>query len=273
MIKGMTGFGSASFSSGKIKGALEIKTVNHRYLDIVFYLPPGFASAEDKIRQAIGKAIDRGRITVSVKITERPHVALSFNKDVVDEYLKYAKILQKEYKVVNDLSLSDLIRLPGVVEAREMVVDSEGLWPAIEKGLQRALNSLLQMRTREGRSLSADISGLLRRMQLQLTAIRKRAEIDLKEKKKLLSNEEFSSYQKSNDISEEIIRSSHYIDEVKLLLKAGVGIGKKLDFVAQEMQRETNTIGSKLQDKIVANAVIALKSKIEKLREQAQNIE
>lgn len=273
MIKGMTGFGSASFSSGNIKGALEIKTVNHRYLDIVFYLPPGFAATEDKIRQLISKVVDRGRITVSVKIIDRPHVALTFNKFVVEEYLKYAKILQKSYDLKNDLALSDLIRLPGVVETREVVLDSEGLWPAIEKSLQRALNSLLQMRKREGRSLSADIAGLLRRMQKQSANIRVRSELDLKEKKKTLSNEEFSSYQKSNDISEEIIRLAHYIDEVKLLLKAGAGIGKKLDFVAQEMQRETNTIGSKLQDKVVANAVIALKSKIEKLREQAQNIE
>src|SRR3989338_4923917 len=136
MINGMTGFGSAFFAAGNLKGAFEIKTVNHRYFDIVFYLPPGFAAAEDKIRQLVGKVIDRGRITVSVKITEKPHISLIFNKDVVGEYLRYAKTLQKEYRLTNNLTVAELIRLPGVVEAREAVLDSEGLWPALEKSIQ-----------------------------------------------------------------------------------------------------------------------------------------
>jgi len=273
MIKGMTGFGSSFFSSGNLKGSLEIKTVNHRYFDIVFYLPPGFAATEDKIRQFVGKEVERGRITVSVKITEKPQISLAFHKNVVSEYLKYAKVLQKEYNLPNDLTLSDLMRLPGVVDARESVFNSDELWPMLEKSLRQALNSLVHMRKREGKSLYRDIAGLLTRMLRQLTIIRSRAEAVLKEKKKALPNEEFSSYQKSNDINEEISRLAHYIDEVKILLKSDITVGKKMDFVAQEMQRETNTIGSKLQDKVVTNAVIALKSKIEKLREQAQNIE
>ena len=273
MIKGMTGFGSSSFSSGNLKGVLEIKTVNHRYFDIVFYLPPGFAATEDKVRQCVGKEVERGRITVTIKIMEKPQVSLVFNKNVVQEYLKYAKVLQKEYNLPNDLALSDLMRLPGVVDARESVLDSDKLWPVVEKSLRQALSSLLHMRRREGKSLYRDIWGLLGRMIKQSTIIRRRAEAVLKEKKKALPNEEFSSYQKSNDINEEMTRLAHYIDEVKLLLKAEVSIGKKMDFVAQEMQRETNTVGSKLQDKIVVNAVIALKSKIEKIREQSQNIE
>jgi uncharacterized protein (TIGR00255 family) len=273
MIKGMTGFGSSSFSSGNLKGALEIKTVNHRYFDIVFYLPPGFAAAEDKIRQVISKQVERGRITVSVKITERPQVSLVFNKNVVHEYLKYAKVLQKEYNLPNDLALSDLMRMPGVVDAKEAILDSEHLWPVLDRSLGQALDSLVHMRKREGKSLYRDIAGLLSRMLQQITIIRRRAESVLKEKKKALPSEEFSAFQKSNDINEELARLAHYVDEFKLLLRAEVSVGKNMDFVAQEMQRETNTVGSKLQDKIVANAVIALKSKIEKLREQAQNIE
>ena len=273
MIKGMTGFGSSFFSAENLKGALEIKTVNHRYFDLVFYLPPGFAATEDKIRQLVAKNIERGRITVTVKITEKPHISLNFNKNIVREYLKYAKVLQKEYNLPNDLTLSDLIRLPGVVDARESAIDSDRLWPVLGKSLEHALNSLVHMRRREGKSLYRDIARILSRMLKQVAVIRSRAEAILREKKKVLPNEEFSSYQKSNDINEEIARLAHYIDEVKLLLKSDLSIGKKMDFVAQEMQRETNTIGSKLQDKIVANAVIALKSKIEKLREQAQNIE
>ena len=273
MIKGMTGFGVAFFSSGNIKGAVEIKTVNHRYFDLVFYLPLGFSATEDKIRQIVAKAADRGRITIAVKITEKPQVALTFDKNVVREYLKYAKVLKKEYGLVDDLALSDLMRLPGVVEAKESVLDSQGLWPILEKAISRAMNSVNHMRKREGKSLHTDTAGILKLMLKQMTNIRGRGASLLKEKKEIFSNEEFSSYQKSNDVNEEMARLAHYIAEFKLLLGSKTSVGKKLDFVAQEMQRETNTIGSKLQDKIVANAVIALKSKIEKLREQAQNIE
>src|SRR3989338_603069 len=224
MIKGMTGFGSAFFAAGNLKGALEIKTVNHRYFDIVFYLPPGFAATEDKIKQVIGKKIERGRITVSVKITERPQVALVFNKNVVREYLKYAKVLQKEYNLPNDLALSDLMRLPGVVDAKESTLDSDHFWPVLEKSLHQALHSLMHMRKREGNSLRRDISGLLGRMLQQITIIRRRAEAVLREKKKALPNEEFMSYQKSNDINEEMARLAHYIDEVKLLLKSDTSV-------------------------------------------------
>jgi len=129
------------------------------------------------------------------------------------------------------------------------------------------------MRKREGRSLCADVTDKLRRMLLEIKKIQRRAQEILKEKKGKLTNEEFSSFQKSNDVNEELSRLIHYIEEFKLLLKTDIAVGKKLDFIAQEMQRETNTVGSKLQDKIVSSAVIALKSKIEKIREQSQNIE
>ncbi|MDZ4243192.1 MAG: DUF1732 domain-containing protein, partial [Candidatus Omnitrophota bacterium] len=144
---------------------------------------------------------------------------------------------------------------------------------AVEKALSRSLASVVQMREREGKSLASDISSVLKRMAHHIQKIKARSEAILKEKKRKLTDDEFMSLQKGNDINEELARLEHYIDEFKALLPANVSVGKKLDFVAQEMQRETNTIGSKLQDKMVANAVIALKSKVEKLREQAQNIE
>ena len=129
------------------------------------------------------------------------------------------------------------------------------------------------MRRSEGRSLAADVANQLKRMTLQTKKIQKKAKFILNEKKKKLTNEEFRSLQRSSDVNEEVTRLLHYIDEIKPLLKGKISVGKKIDFIAQEMQRETNTIGSKLQDKVVSNAVIALKSKIEKIREQAQNIE
>lgn len=273
MIKGMTGYGSQDFSSGKIKGSVEIKSLNHRYLDISYYLPPGFTWVENKIRDLLAQKIERGRVTVAVKITHKPSGVSAFNQEAARAYLKYAKIFKKELGVKGELSLSDLIQLPGVVDSKEAVLDTDNVWPGIEKSLAGALNGLLEMRRREGKSLAADIHTQLKRMLLQIKQIQSRAKIILAEKKKILSQEEFSSVQKSSDVNEELARMAHHIEELKLLLKSDAAMGKKIDFIAQEMQRETNTIGSKLQDKVVSHAVIAVKSKIEKIREQSQNIE
>ena len=273
MIKGMTGYGSDEISNGKIKAVMEIKSLNHRYFDITYYLPTGLSFIEDKMRQMIQKEIERGRITISMKITQKPRQAVVVNRDAVKTHLTNAKAIAKTYKIQNDLTLSDLFALPGVLELKETLVDAEMLWPSLEKSLRRALKSLMVMKTREGRSLFSDLKDKLNRMSLQISKIQARQKALLSEKKQAMTNEEYLVYQKSSDIHEELTRLIHYIDEIKALLKASVAVGKRMDFIAQEMQRETNTIGSKLQDKVVSNGVISLKSKIEKIREQAQNIE
>ena len=273
MVKGMTGFGSSQFSKNKIKGVVEIKSLNHRYFDITYYLPMGFGSIEDKIRQVVSKEISRGRISVAVKLQQRSGTAFNFNKAAARQYVIHAAALGKDLGLKNDLSLSDIIKLPGVVEANETTVALEECWPLIEKSLNTALRSLCGMRRREGQSLARDIQNQLKKMIIQVQQIKSRAKLILEEQRKVLVNDEFASFQKSSDVNEEIARLEHYIDELRLLLKAASSSGKKIDFIAQEMQRETNTIGSKLQDKIVSTAVIALKSKIEKIREQSQNIE
>jgi uncharacterized protein (TIGR00255 family) len=273
MITGMTGFGSADKSFGKMKFVLEIKSQNHRYLDIVFYLPPGFAAIENKIREILNKEIQRGRVTVSLKIIDKSSHHLVFNRDIVKEYLRHAQEVKKEFHLINNLGIADILRLPGVFETRETVLNVEGIWPIFYSGVSQSLRGLLAMRKREGRSLAADLRNVLNRMLMQIKKIEARSKILLSEKKKNVSPDEFLSYQKGCDINEELIRLKHYIEEFKNLLKTVTVVGKKLDFVAQEMQRETNTIGSKVQDPVISNAVIALKSKIEKLREQAQNVE
>jgi len=273
MITGMTGFGACAVSLDKIRGIVEIKTVNHRYLDVAFYLPVGFSSIEDKIQKIIATRIKRGRVTVSVKITDRPQTNIALNQDAVKRYLDFAKALGKKHHLKNDITVADIMRLPGVVEAKEVFVQAADLWPVLEKSLQKAVAGVAVMRSREGKALSVDINGQLKRMLVQINLIKSRTAAILKESKTKMAKDEFSSFQKSNDIHEEIARLTHYIDEAKALLKQGEGAGKKLDFIAQEMQRETNTIGSKVQDKVVAAAVIALKSKVEKIREQSNNVE
>ena len=274
MIVGMTGYGNVHFSFGQMKGFLEIKSQNHRYFDFVCYIPVGFGIIENKIKNIVQKEISRGRVTVSVKITEKPPQNVQINQNIVQEYLKEAKQLQKDFSLDNSLTIADLISLPGVIETKDAVLDVEKIWSnSLQVCLQKALKSLVTMRKSEGKSLERDIANILKRMNMQTKNIESRTKTILRENKKVLTPEEFTSFQKGCEINEEITRLKHYVEEFKLLLKAQVAVGKKMDFIAQEMQRETNTIGSKLQDQIVSNAVIALKSKIERLREQAQNIE
>ncbi|MEI7998784.1 MAG: YicC/YloC family endoribonuclease [Candidatus Omnitrophota bacterium] len=273
MISGMTGFGSCDLAFGKIKGTVEVKSVNHRYLDVAFYLPPGFSSYEEKIAKLIGQNLKRGRITAAVRLTDKAQMSINLNKEAVKRYVDIAKSLSKELHLKYDLTTSDLLKMPGVVEAKETLVQPLELWPAVEKSLEKALASVVAMRKREGKSLLKDINDQLKRMNERLLQIKNRAKALLKERKGKLTNDEFLSYQKSNDINEELSRLAHHIDEARALVKTSDGAGKKLDFIAQEMQRETNTIGSKVQDKEISAAVISLKAKVEKIREQASNVE
>ncbi len=273
MIKSMTGFSSVEISLGAMKAVLEIRSVNHRYLDIAYFLPLGFTSCEDRLRQVIQKAIARGRVTISMKIVKKQEPMITFNKSVVRDYLKREKEIKKEFGLKGVLMLSDLIRLPGVVEIQDVEPRASTLLPAIEKATTKALNLLIVMRLREGKSIVLDILKQTSRMLLEINTIRAKEKEILSYKKQKLSTEEFESYQKGIDVNEELARLAHHIDEVRHLLKAKEAVGKKMDFIAQEMQREANTIGSKLQDKVVSSSVISLKSNIEKLREQAQNIE
>ncbi len=273
MISGMTGFGTSELVVGKVKAMVEIKSVNHRYLDPAYYLPSGFSSYEDKVQKMIARSLKRGRVTVSVRITEKPQMTITVNKESVKRYAEIAKMLSKELNLKNDLSTADLLKLPGVVEAKETFVHAIEIWPAVEKALEKAVISVVAMRKREGKSIAIDINGQLKKMYSRIVQIKKHAAGLLKEKKGKISKEEFLSYQKSNDINEELSRLSHHIEEAKALLKQSEGAGKKLDFIAQEMQRETNTIGSKVQDNFISAAVIALKAKVEKIREQANNVE
>ncbi len=273
MLKGMTGFGTAQISQDDIKATVEIKSLNHKYFDITYYLPIGFGSIEQKIKDVVQKQISRGRVTVAVKLSQKSSQTIALNIDAAKKYMQHARKLQKDFDLPFNITAADLIKLPGVLETKETSLDLEALWPKTEKALKHALNNLINMRLREGKAIYADLSSQLSKMIAQIKRIKTRAQDLLIQQKKKMNDEEFSAFQKSNDINEELTRLTHYIEEMQKLLKNETTIGKQIDFVAQEMQRETNTIGSKLQDKIVASAVILLKSKVEKIREQSQNVE
>ncbi len=273
MIRGMTGFGSAEVRKNSIRFVVELRTVNHRYFDVSYYLPSGFNCLEEKIRGILQKDLRRGRITLSVRVIQQPKKNIILDKEAVQTHLKYIRSLCREFKLTNDVTVSGLIHLPGVLSTQDVFVKPKDLWPVLEVGVKRALRMVVQMRGREGRSLRMDIQEQVRRMDTQVKIIERRLSILKKQKMSILTKDEFISYQKSMDINEEIARLRHYFREVRKYLGVKDPVGKRIDFIAQEMQRETNTIGSKVQDTEISNAVIAIKSKVEKIREQAQNIE
>ncbi len=273
MIKGMTGFGTADFAYNNVEGVVEIKTVNHRYLDIGFYLPSGCDGVEIKLKEVIAKEIKRGRVNVSFKILTRPKKDVKFNKETLRDYLRQAKLLKKELQIGGDLTIADLIHLPGVVETTEQTMSIKRICGGLEGAVKKALQGVMMMRKREGKALAKDIGEQIKRILFICNEIQKREKQIKKVKRKKFTTEEFSAFQKSIDVNEEIKRLQHHAKEIRQLLRATSPAGKRIDFIAQEMQRETNTIGSKLQDKIVSHKVILLKSKIEKIREQTQNVE
>src|SRR6185503_20270366 len=235
MIKGMTGYGSAPLAGTDVKGIVEVKSLNGRYLDITYYLPIGYVSLEEKMRQLCQKQLERGRITVSLKITQKKKDEIVLKKEVVESYLHHARSLERQFKLKNDLCLSDIFKLPGAFEVKEASISAEALWPAIEVSLKKSLDGLERMRLREGRSLKIDINDKLRRMTRRVASIVSRAKAALQEVKKKLPPEELQSWMRSNDINEEISRLRHYIDEMRILINSKDAMGKKIDFIAQEM--------------------------------------
>ena len=137
MIRGMTGYGSATVKKNNIKGVIEIKSLNHRYFDINFYMPIGFAAAENKIKNIITRHVQRGRVTLSFKITEKPTPKIVFHRESVNKYLHYAKILKKETALQNNLTLADLIKMPGVVEAQDVFISPQQIGWALDKGINQ----------------------------------------------------------------------------------------------------------------------------------------
>src|ERR1700733_3308904 len=140
MITGMTGFGAGEITYGRIKGIVEIKTVNHRYLDVAFYLPVGFSSLEDKIQRIIAGNIKRGRVTVSVKITDRPQTSIVLNQEAVGRYLEVARALGKKHHIKTDITGAEIIRFPGGLEGKEVFVQGGGILPVLGKSLEKAVS-------------------------------------------------------------------------------------------------------------------------------------
>lgn len=293
MTISMTGFGRAVTSEdNRFNFTVEIKSVNHRYLDLNIKMPRNLLSLENKIREAVKEKINRGKLDIFItqNLYEKDDVEVSFNEALGDSYFKSLEKIRERYKVNDDISVSLIARFPEVITLEKREVESEEIWKVLRKPLNEAIDVLLKMRSDEGEKLSQDIISKCDIIKRFVDDIEVRAPLvidDYKNKlnsrlKELIENSsidegriaaEVAIFADKASIDEEIVRLNSHIIQLKENLKKEEPVGRKLDFIVQEMNREANTISSKANDLEIVNLSINIKNYIEKIREQIQNIE
>jgi len=275
MIKSMTGFGSSATSlPGVGKASVEIRSVNHRFLDVVCHLPEGFSYLEEKIKKEIASKIGRGRVTFQFSLAAGMKEKFFINKQLVKDYYRALSGLRRQLGISQPLAMDTLIHLPGVLKIEESKEQGGEIWPKLRPLVNAALLGLVRTRSKEGEALYLDLKQRNAELKTNLEMVNKRFKKVIREKVKEICNaEEQASFIKSSDITEEIVRMRFHVNNFKKKIKKSGLIGKELDFIAQELSRESNTMGAKSIDAIISGSVVAMKSQIEKIREQLQNVE
>lgn len=292
MIKSMTGFGRAEEITDNYKLSVEIKSVNHRYLDLNIKMPRRFFPFEADIRNIVKEYVSRGKVDLFINYLDFKDKAggVYLNKNIVEKYLDIGLELCKEYKIVDDLKVSHLLQLPDVISIDEPELDENEIKSRLFTVLKKACKVFLSTREAEGEKLFTDMSSKLKVLADTTENIDKRYPEVLEEYKAKLTlkvNEllsgasieenriatEVTLFADKIGIDEEVVRLFSHIKAMNDEMKLDTGIGRKLDFLAQEMNREANTILSKSTDLNIADYAIILKTEIEKIREQIQNIE
>lgn len=292
MIKSMTGFGRCEISEADRKFTVEMKSVNHRYLDVNIKMPKKLNFFEAAIRNVLKEYAQRGKVDVFITYEDftENNVCVKYNKDIAAEYMKYLGQIAQDFSLDNDIRVSTLSRYPEVLSMEEQTVDEAQIWKSLEKALRGAAEGFAETRIKEGENLKEDLVCKLDGMLEHVAFIeehspqiiteykeRLREKVkDLVEDVKIDENRllmEVTIFADKVCVDEEIVRLKSHIETTRQTLLGGGGIGRKLDFIAQEMNREANTILSKANDLEISNCAIELKTEIEKVREQIQNIE
>lgn len=292
MIKSMTGFGRCEIAEGTRKVTVELKSVNHRYLDVNLKLPKKLGFFESSIRNELKKYAQRGKIDMFITYEDfsENNVCIKYNKDIAAEYLGYLKSMAEDFGLDNDIRVSTLSRYPEVFSMEEQMTDEEVIWKILAKTIDGAAEGFVESRIKEGQNLADDLIGKLDGMLEHVSFIEERSPQIIEEYRAKLSERvqellgdatvdearlltEVTIFADKICVDEELVRLRSHIETMKQELLNGGSIGRKLDFIAQEMNREANTILSKSNDLTISNRGIELKTEIEKVREQIQNIE
>ncbi len=292
MIYSMTGYGRKEFENEDYKISLEIKTVNHKYLNIYSKIPASLNPVEDKIKKHIQKRLNRGRIELNIFLSEKSEDQLVINPNfqVLDKYYKTLTEIKNRYKIESDVNLDLLAKYKDAIDIQYNEIDHEKIFEILKIILDEVIDSILEMRRVEGEKLKTDIENNLNDIEEILNVLNRKTGVIINSHREsmrrkindLLLNieidndrleQEIAVYSDKTDINEEIIRINSHLNQFREMLKNGGVIGHKLDFLSQELNREINTIGSKSPDVNITNYVVDMKSLVGKIREQVQNIE
>ena len=292
MLKSMTGFGRCERVTSEYKISVEIKAVNHRYLDLGLKMPKKFNYFEAAIRTLLKSYIQRGKVDLFINYEDytQGNLCLKYNPSLAAEYMDYFKRMEEAFGIPNDITVSRLAQFPEVLTMEQVPDDEEHLWEILSEALKEAAEQFVKSRELEGEHLREDLLGKLDHMTVLVDQVEERFPQILKEYQGRLEDKvkellaaaaidenriaaEVIVYADKICVDEEMVRLRSHIEATRAELLAGGSVGRKLDFIAQEMNREANTILSKSTDVTIADTAIALKTEIEKIREQIQNIE
>ena len=293
MAISMTGFGRGEYKDDNYYFLVECKTINHKYCDINIRLPRKISFLEDKARNFVKNHIKRGRVDIYIKLDllGSEDVNLKFDESLANQYVNILKEIRDKYDLVDDISVMNIAKFPEIIKTEEKEEDEDLLWSMLSKALEQTLVNLTEMRSEEGKILANDVlerCELLRNIIEEVEKYSYTVVLDYKEKlnnriSEILENpslvdenrlaQEVAIYADKSSITEEIVRFKSHIEQLKSTIVKNESIGRKIDFLIQEMNRETNTIGSKSSDLNITNLVVEIKSELEKIREQIQNIE
>ena len=292
MLKSMTGFGRCEQVTDQYKISVEIKAVNHRYLDLGIRMPKKFSRFENAVRTFLKEYVKRGKVDLFISFEDytESEMCVRYNQRLAAEYVDCFKKMEEAFGIPNDMTVSALAKLPEVLTMDQVPEDEERLWEILSGALKGAAESLVHSREIEGEHLRRDLLEKLDYMEGLVDFIEERAPAILKEYRARLEDKvkelldgsaidegriaaEVVIYADKICVDEETVRLRSHIDSTRKELMQGESVGSKLDFIAQEMNREANTILSKSSDPAISDQAIALKTEIEKIREQIQNIE
>ena len=291
-MNSMTGYGRGEAARGGAKFTVEISTVNRKQAELSLYLPRELDALESRARDEINAKVSRGRIAARVQWTAKSgeRAQVEIDRNLANQYAKEYRKLAADLKLGGEVSLDTILRAPGVLQTSEEELDVESLWTPLRTAVRAALKELLAMRAREGANLKKDLQKRIDALQKTVKAVKRQAPKTVRRHREALLDrlnqsgldlklddervlKEVALFADRIDITEELTRLESHFGQFADYAKSKGPVGRTLDFLSQEMNREVNTIGSKANDPLISRLVVAMKSELEKFREQVQNVE
>lgn len=293
MIRSMTGFGRGEHSDELYNLKIEIKAVNHRYNDITVKMPRHISYLEEKVKKIIKEEINRGKIDcyINLEYINQSSTEIKVDIELAKSYKLALEELSNELNLKDDIKLNNILNISDIIKTERKELDEDTIWNSLKEALDIALRDIMTMKTAEGESLKEDMTMRLKFIEKIILNIEKRSPVVVEEYrdklheriKSLLDKDvnidedriayEVVFFADKSNIDEEIVRLKSHISQFMNILEESDAIGRKLDFLIQEMNREINTIGSKANDMMISQDVVEVKAEIEKIREQVQNVE